>query len=202
MRYLALVALCCSMTTLCLGQTPSGPSAKPQCRLTPEQAPEIRGVRLGMSMEKLMAAFPEDANRTTIETAVKNSKRSDNYGFSGGTLYPGNGGANEKFAGVIAIGVEILDERVSFFQVSYRGPEWEDVDQFIAKLSDAFHLPKAELWKPAAAETKSLACNGFEIRAYTGESSNAVLVRSSAAAEVVNDRREAAREKERRAFKP
>jgi len=190
------------MTTLCIAQTPGGSTAKSQCSLTPEQSPEIRGVRLGMSADKLMAVFPEEAHRTAVENAVKDSKKADSYGFARVNLFAGSPEANPRFSGVAIITVELLDERITSFYVNYRGPEWKNVDQFIAKLSEAFHLPTVEHWRPEpGASLKSLTCDGFVIQAYAGNSSG-VFVKGTTALQVVNDHREAVKEKERQAFKP
>jgi hypothetical protein len=202
MKYLALFVLVSSITTLCIAQTPSGSPAKSQCSLTLEQSPEIRGVRLGMSAEKLMAAFPADAHRMAIENALKEAKKADNYGFARANLFAGNSEANPRLSGVGVITVEFLDERITTLHVSYSGPEWKNTDQFIAKLSEAFRLPTVDHWRyEPGANMKSLTCDGFLIQVYTGRTSD-VMVKASSALQVVNDRREAVKEKERQAFKP
>lgn len=202
MKYVALVALCCSITTLCIGQTPGGSSAKSQCRLTLEQSPEIRGVRLGMSADKLMAVFPEEANRIAVDKAVKDSKKAESYGFAVFSLISDNSGANARFSGIGFIGIELLDERIASFRIGYRGPEWKNVDQFITKLSEALHMPTVEYWVLEVGSGKSLTCDGFTVYAQTEGIINVVIVNSTTAPQVVNDRREAVKEKARQAFKP
>ncbi len=66
MKQLALLAFLVCATATVRAQTPTSP-ANVQCALTAAQSPEIRSVRLGMSADKLKAAFPEDANRNAIE---------------------------------------------------------------------------------------------------------------------------------------
>jgi hypothetical protein len=199
MKYAVLVGLLLWLTTTSLGQT-----ATPPCSLTRAQSPEIRGVHLGMISDKLASVFPEDENRISIEKAVKESKRADNYGDARFTLQPNKEVANPKFLGVNSISIEILDERIASFQVSYVGPQWNSVDQFIAKVADAFHLPAGSSWASVSEYQKSLKCDGFAISAFVikGSSNPIVSVGDISTSNVVSDRREAAKEKERQAFKP
>jgi hypothetical protein len=190
------------MASLSVGQTPAAPAAKQQCSLSLGQSPEIRGVRLGMTADKLLVAFPEIDNRTSIERAVQESKRTYSYGAGTFSLNQDPGAANPKFTGVSRIGVEILDERVTSFYVAYTGPEWKNVEQFIARLSEAFKLPGADSWTPEPGDSnRSLECNGFVIDVHAG-GYNSVRVRVPSATRIVEDRREAVKEKARVAFKP
>lgn len=93
--------------------------------MTREQAPEIRGVRLGMSTEQLLTLFPEETNRQRITQAVKDSKRVDSYGVARFTLQPDTAAANPKMAGVNYIAVDVIDERVTSFHIEYAGIEWK-----------------------------------------------------------------------------
>ena len=200
MKCTALLGLLIWLTTTSVGQT----AAAPQCSLTRAQSPEIRGVRLGMSTDKLAAVFSEDENHTSIDRAVKESKRVDNYGDARFTLHPNKEVANPNFSGVNWVGIEILDEHVASFQVSYVGPEWNNVDEFIAKVADAFHLPTGSVWASANEYQKSLMCDGFVLSAFvTKGSNNPILsVGDTSTRKLVSERREAVKEKERRAFKP
>ena len=167
------------------------------------QSPEIRGVRLGMTTEKLLTAFSDEASQEAIAAAIKDSKNPSNYGFGRVALQPGNT-SNPKFANVNYISIEVLDNKVSEFQVGYVGPEWKSVDQFITKLSEAFHLLPAEDWEGPSGPNKALRCNGFAISVYgnPGSPSSSVNVTDVSAPKIVNDRREAAKEQVRQAFKP
>lgn len=173
------------------------------CKLTVAQSPEIRGIRLGMTAAKLQAAFPEEANQAAVEKVIKDSKQPANYGVGRvGLQVPGNT-PNPKFANVNYIGIDLLDDRVSSFSIGYLGPEWS-VEQFIAKLSEAFNLPPAENWSGAAPDTnKSLKCDGFVINVFSsGGGTSSVSVGDSSALQTVNNRREAEKERVRQAFKP
>ena len=199
-RALAVV-LMLFLAALARAQSPNTTS---QCALTVAQSPEIRGVRLGTSTSKLLTLFPETMNRMAIDAAVRDSKRADSYGYGNFELRPDNSSANEKFSGVEFISIQMLDERVTSFYVSYTGPYWNSLDQFIGKLSASLNLPAAENWKWEGGDSvKSLKCNGFSVVVHSsGGANNYVAVRDTAAPEIITSRRDAAREKARQAFKP
>lgn len=199
MKYLTLV-ICVALLTS--GQTPNS-SSPSKCSLTREQAPEIRGIRLGMSAEQLSALFPEDGNRQRIMEAVKQSKLSDNYGVGRLDLRAEKAVANPRLSGTDSITVELLDERVTSFHIFYVGPEWKNVDQFVARLSDALRL-SSSWWVPEDELQRSLKCDGFRVDAgaVNGVSRSWVRMQDTSAPLVVENRRETAKEKLRQAFKP
>ena len=170
--------------------------------MTSAQAPEIRGIRLGMNAQQLLSLFPEDGNRQRITDAVKESKRIDKYGVGRFDIRADREIANPRLTGVNYITVELLDERVTSFHISYAGPEWESVDQFVAKLSDALQLPNS--WEPVGEWQKLLRCDGFVVDVYTTRDSaeSWVRVQDTSAHRFVEDRRKTAKEKEREVFKP
>jgi len=170
--------------------------------LTREQAPEIRGIRLGMSSEQLLSLFPEDINRQRIAEAIREAKSVDKYGVGFFDLRPDREIANPRFAGVNYITVAMLDERITSFHIEYSGPEWKTVHQFVAKLSEGLRLPSSS-WE-GGVESSQLNCDGFRIeaQAFKGSTQSFVRVRDTSVPDVVEARREAAREKARQAFKP
>lgn len=169
MKYLFLLTVVTCFALPTVGQTPSGSSADSRCSLTREQAPEIRGIRLGMSTDQILGMFPDDTNRQRITEAIKDSKRVDS---------------------------------VTSVQIEYAGTEWKTVDQFVAKLSEGLRLPSSS-WERGDLSSH-LKCDGFRVEAYAfhGSTQSLVRVRDTAAPQVVEDRREAAKEKARQAFKP
>jgi hypothetical protein len=205
MKYAALLTLLTCVSLVSFGQTPgvSSSSAISKCTLTRAQSPEIRGVRLGLTAEQLLALFPDDANRQRINEAIKQSKRADKYGFARFDLQSNTEVRDPRFAGLSYLAIDMLDERVTGFHIGYAGPEWNSVDQFVAKLSEAVRLPTA-LWEPPQGNQQSLKCDGFVVDAYVsrGTAQNSVRVQDTSVTQVVSDRRETAKEKERQAFKP
>jgi hypothetical protein len=155
-----------------------------------------------MTTEQLLSLFPDDFNRERIMGAVKESKRDQKYGAGRFDLRADNEIPNPRFAGVKYITVELLDERVTSFQIAYAGPEWNTVDAFVAKLSEALRLP-GESWEPGS-DSRSMKCDGFTVDAYAfGDSSESwVRVHDTSAPRVVENRRQVEKEKERQAFRP
>jgi hypothetical protein len=218
MRYLALVAILVGTTMLSAGQARKRANVQPACRMTADQSPEIRGLRLGMSVADLTAAFPEETNKKAIQRAVDDAKKPDAYGFARVTLLRSYPVVNPRFSGVLFILVQLVDEHISLLRVDYEsGTEWKSADQFVSKLSDAFHLPAGENWRsadnaqPYQAKASAvdygnrvLSCNDFTILATinNGNGGSAVEVKNPRMEQVVDDRREAAKEKVRQAFKP
>jgi hypothetical protein len=219
MRYVfAAIAMSLCLTIMAVGQVGKSSNVETPCTMTADQLPEIRGLRLGMTVADVSAAFPEDSSKNAVQKAVNDAKKPDAYGFGAATLFSGPE-SNPKFDGLQSISLQLVDERVSMFRVDYaRGTTWKSADQFVNKLSDAFHLPAAERWKrvnlfgnPYETESANvdygvrlLTCNGFTVLATinNGNGSSAILVKNPTAEQVVDDRREATKEKARQAFKP
>lgn len=196
---LTLIACCAFLT---VSQTPGGASASSRCSLKPAQAPEIRGIRLGMSAEQLLSLFPESSNQQSITAAIRNSKSVESYGVSRFELRPEYATPNPRFEGVNYIHVELLDTRITSFQIEYKGFEWETVSQFVGRLSEGLRLP-IESWD-SGASSSHMTCDGFRIDAYANRGSTQSIVRvvDTSTPQIVEDRRAAAREKVRQTFKP
>jgi len=203
MKYAALLILLACTSLLSIGQTPRSPPGKAKCILTRTQSPEIRGIRLGMAPDELLAVYPEDVNRLKISEAIKESKRAINFGVGRFDLQPDRENPNPRFKGVNYITIELLDERVTSFHIAYAGPQWSTADEFVEKLSEALHLPR-ESWEGGGGNSQSLKCDGFVVNAYASSDTaqNWVQVHDTSAPQVVADRRQQAKEKERQAFKP
>jgi hypothetical protein len=200
MKYLTLVAC---VTLLTLVQTPTASAAMAKCTLTREQSPEIRGVRLGMTTDQLLSRFPDVDNRERINAAIAQSQRPENYGAASFELYADKEKANPRLAGINFISISLIDQRVIRFNVTYQGPEWKTVDQFVAKLNEGLRLPSSA-WDPGGETSQHMSCDGFSVNASTsrGSTVSSVWVQDTSAPQVVEDRREAAREKVRQAFRP
>jgi hypothetical protein len=200
MKYLTLVA-CVTLLTLVQASTTSAAMSK--CTLTREQSPEIRGVRLGMTTDQLLSRFPDFDNREKINEAIAQSQRAESYGAARFDLSPDKEKANPRFAGVTTISISLIDQRVTRIYVNYQGPEWKTVDQFVAKLNEGLRLPSSA-WDPGSETSQHMSCDGFTVDAYAsrGSTVSTVAVQDTSAPQVVEDRREAAREKVRQAFRP
>ena len=202
MKYPFVLTVLACVGLLTLNQTPSGPSPNTKCTLTREEAPEIRGVRLNMSTEQLMSVFPDETNRRGITDAIARSKQDEAYGMTYVELRPNPASPNPRFENVNFISVTLLDGRVRSFLVSYGGAEWKNTDQFVARLTEGLRLPDW-IWE-STGNAKTVQCNGFRIEAHVtiGARNSAVRVHDPSAQAVVEERREAEKEKARQAFRP
>jgi hypothetical protein len=187
---------------------PPAPAGPPKCNLTLAQVPAIRGIRLGMSTDELLALFPRSKEQAETIKALRNAEA--NYGevnlyFRLGT-YPEN---KEMFSNNISYyGVTLLDGRVASFTVDYnfstqdnRNPEWT-YRTWILKLSETYNLPKPEDWFSSGANYASIDCQ--DLRMYVNASSNSasIAITGPPVHEQIKQRREAASERLRREFKP
>ena len=200
MKYLATLTMMVCMTTLVHGQPRHRSNVPSACTMTADQLPEIRGLRLGMSVTDLVAAFPEDSSKNAIQTAITNAKKPEAYGSANATLFR-RPDVNPKFSGLEAIWLELLDEHVSSFTVFYdRRTPWKSVDQFTGRLADAFHLPAVDHWG-LQYSVRFLKCKGFTMAVFMNNG-NGITVKDVTSEQVVKDRQEAAKEKIRQVFKP
>ena len=184
-----------------------------RCTLTVDQSPAVRGIRLGMVTEQVFALFPGSSERPETKNAIASAGGHPNYGVVGLYFQPFTypSAAMERFSGIESISITLFDGRVTDMRVVYagsssypRGPAWSNVDDFIAKLSEAFALPGAKDWLQLSESTKTLKCNGFDLEASTRGATGSIALRDNAVAyqDIVRQRAAADEEKMRREFKP
>ena len=185
-----------------------GPGAqdKPVCSLSTTQVPGIGALRLGMTPKQVLALFPGSGEDPEVRSDL--SKPASPLGVSGFIIKPSRYQSKDKYAGVSQIALHFLDGRVSSFTISYNGPEWPDVDKFVAKVVEGTNLPPADAWQAYAGmetQLKYLTCTDFEIRVYAGGqggSQNYVVMSDLGAARTLKERRVKAREKASQEPKP
>ncbi|HXG64456.1 MAG TPA: hypothetical protein VNO70_05070 [Blastocatellia bacterium] len=198
MKSLLLVAFVLTMAVEASGQTAGTAAAEPECELTIKQSPTIRGIRLGMTLEEALDQFPG-----IKESGL--SQSTDKFGLSSARILADQYPDKERLKGVQFIYLQLFDNRIFSFSVHYAGPEWRGVDEFISRLSGPLKLPAANHWEPyhSSSHQKTLNCQGWKITASTSGSSSSITVFSEAAIDkIVEERREAEKEKKRQAFKP
>lgn len=177
----------------------TGAQDKPTCQLTLAGAPEINGLKLGMTPEQVMALFPGSSEDAEVRASL--SLPASKFGTSSFVIKPDKYESKAKFAGISQITVALLDGRASNFRIGYNGPEWPHVDKFIAKFSEGANLPAADQWEAYVGmetQLKSLKCTDFEIRVFaggTGGNLNYAEVRDLEADKKLKDRRDKARAK-------
>lgn len=179
-----------SANTSAQGKTP--------CTITLERAPDINGIRLGMTPDQVLALFP--GSKTDPEVQNYLSRPPSQFGVSELAIKPAKFESKEKFVGINQITFSLLDGRVSTFTVNYGGPEYADVDKFVAKFLVGKSLPAVEQWEAypgMETQLKTLKCDGFEVRvnaAGSGGNLNYVLLKDLIADQKLKERRKKARE--------
>jgi hypothetical protein len=210
---LVLTAISQSPQTSSQSQTSARPQNHSTCSLTPGQAPAVRGIKLGMSVEQVLSIFPESSERPDVKQALGNSESYPTYGIAHlyfqMVMYPSL--ARDRFAGIDGIAITLFDGRVVELQIIYagrnsspRGPFWPNVEDFVSKLSEAYALPDARDWHQFGPGTKVLQCNGINLEANLmgGGAGFSFALRTTKYLDTSKERGEEVEEKIRREFKP
>jgi hypothetical protein len=173
--------------------------AQSRCSLTEATAPAVRGLKLGMSVEQVTALFPGSTKRKETKEALAKAKAASEVVHV--TFEPSDGGKDQN-ADVASFSAGFIKGRVVDLSVQYLGPEWKNVDEWIAKLTETLGLPGVNNWQPGPSEApnKVLKCSGIEIEAAVEGGGGSITIRST---ENPNDSQDRAREeKKKRDFKP
>ncbi|HMG74282.1 MAG TPA: hypothetical protein VK582_12340 [Pyrinomonadaceae bacterium] len=172
---------------------------KPTCQLTLAGAPDIKGLRLGMTPGQVLALFPGSNEDAEIRSSL--AKPPSQFGVSSFLVRPDKYQSKDNFAGVSQITFTLLDGHVSSFSVGYNGPEYSHVDKFVAKFVEGTSLPAADQWEAYVGmdnQLKILKCSEVEVRVFAGGQGgnlNYVLMRDLEADRKLKDRRDKARAK-------
>ena len=202
MKQVLLIAFMLAMVPTVSAQTSTSAAGASECKLKLAQAPVIRGIRLGMTVNEVLAVFPGAEK----DEALRQQLSQTHFGSTTVSVWPFKYASKEKFLGVDYVTVGLLDGELNSFTVTYRGPVWNTSDQFALKVAEALRLPALEFWKDAGTAIKFLRCDGFEVRTQMSpeSGSNSIFVknRERDAAQTIRERDEAVKEQARRAFKP
>jgi hypothetical protein len=170
------------------------------CALTISAAPAVKGLRLRMTAEEMLALFPGSKDDQEVKASLA---KVSPVGTSSVLIQPSKYLPKKEADGVTQIAVNLLDGRISNFTVSYNGPAYSHVDQFVAKVAEVTGFPPAEQWQPFEGmdtQSKVLKCTDFEVRVFAGGEGgnlNYVLMQDLEADKEVKERRRKAREKAR-----
>jgi hypothetical protein len=199
--FFALAFVTVSASSEASSQTPAGA----RCNLTDATAPAVRGLKLGMSTEQLLALFPGATKRKEIKDALDRAKKAGSasepeyLGFD-----PVNDGNAQQFAGVDSVSAGVYKGRVVDFSVQYGGATWRVIDEWIAKLSETFKLPGPQEWVagPEESPNKVLKCDRVLIDAAIQGGSASLRLRNVDALKEIQEHISAMEEKKRRDSKP
>lgn len=154
------------------------------CALKIDQLPEsaeLRGFRLGMTLEQAKAHVPQ------IQLA-----RPDQFGVAKISINPYFDPSFNRttFAGVRTISLDFLDGRLVDLWIGYESTfKWQTLDVFVPGMSKALLLPSR--WPPGRGG-RQLNCEGFSVFASLIAGSPSVRITDDAAAEIIAARREEA----------
>jgi len=172
-------------------------SDKVPCSLTLAGAPDIKGLKPGMTPAQVLALFPGSDQDAELRASL--AREPSKFGVSSFVIRPDRYQSKEAFAGISQITFTLLDGRVSTFSVGYNGPEYSHVDKFVSRVVEGTNLPAADAWEAYVGmdtQMKTLKCADFEIRVFAGGAGgnlNYVLVTDLEAAKKLKDRRDKAR---------
>jgi ankyrin repeat protein len=181
------------------------------CELSMSQAPEVRGIRLGMNLKGAAARLhpssvsePDSCGRQTLEFDWADD------------LLGQTAPRPQEFSGVRRLRLGFLDGRLAYFRVTYDGEAAPmRLDQFRATISSSLKLPS--MWRRAGDagtwdQPYSVGCDGFKVMSgynvgpyveFHDTTALDVLLKRSSEARIRRLReREAERERRRRVFKP
>jgi hypothetical protein len=178
--------------------------APSNCALTAANSPTVRDVRLGMSLQQVLALFPAASKRKEIKDAVERAKAATANDIVYLVFDSTSDGGGERFAGTDSILVGFYKGQVVDFNVSYVGPTWRTVDEWIEKIRQTWGLPAAQEWSvgPSENPSKILKCRGVEIEAGILGGGASIRVRNTEYNKGMGDGKEAIEERKRREFKP
>lgn len=204
MNKLAIAFSALAFVTLSASSQASNPNpAQTRCNLTEATAPSVRGLRLGMSTQQLLALFPGITKRKEMKDAIEKAKSATGLEATYLGFEPTKDGDAQQFAGVESVSAGLYKARVVDFSVQYVGAT-STIDAWIAKLSETFKLPSAQDWVlgPNEAPNKVLRCEGILIEASIQGGGASIRLRNAEYLKEIEERIKAAEEKRRQEIKP
>lgn len=171
MKSAFLLLLIITATPLAFGQIPSPSESTSVCNLTFAQLPAIRGLKLGMSLNEVMALFPGVSDDDVVRGRLNNAKRplppsftpgSDGYGLVSIQVslssYP-----NPNFTGIYNVQLQFFDEKLISLYLSYSATIWNNADELVGKLVEAYKLPGIVAWSSNNTNQRGLQCKDFSL---------------------------------------
>lgn len=171
---------------------------KQPCTLTLSTVPSIKGTRLRMTTDEVLALFPGAKIDPQISAELSRPPRQ--FGVSSLMIRPEKYESKDQYTEVNQITLTFLDGRVSKLHVGFNGPEWSHVDKFVAKFVEGTNLPGVHQWAAYVGldtQLKTLTCSDFELRVFAGGQGgtlNYVQMQDLKADETLKERRRKARE--------
>jgi hypothetical protein len=136
--------------------------------LTMAQDRGISGIKLGMTVEQVLALFPGSERDEEIRSSLS---RPSQFGVSSLTIRPQKYSSKAEFEGINQILMTLLDDHVSTLYVGYDAPAPEAIDELVTKFSKGRKLPPARNWEAYVGlddQLKTMKCKDFEISVFAG----------------------------------
>lgn len=157
-----LIPLIC-LCALCIPETAlsqSGTQSENRCNTGLENAPTIRGLKLGQTLEQVKAVLP------TLLRAGSNATRDPGIGALESRVNVNTPEYLPAFEGIEQVSVLFLDDRLVQMKFLYdRKVRWQRQTEFTSKISESLKMPNA--WEDSIGGS-ILNCNGFFLRAEIG----------------------------------
>ena len=173
----------------------TGAAQSGQCALKSDQLPSVRGLRLGMTAVQLKTQYP----RLAVGSA-------DEFGQERVALWRDQLAEVDQvaFKGVNSLSLNLIDDRVVEFSLTYDRLPWKDLSQFVTKTSETLGLPAG--WK-GDANNMTLDCDHLLLRAgrssySVGSMSPFLSFKELGAEEIVEGRVAKKKERQIESFKP
>lgn len=187
MKSAFLLLLIVTATPSAFGQASSPSESVGVCNLTFAQAPAIRGLKLGMSLNEVLALFPGSSEDDYVKRQLSNAKEplpptfnpgGEAYGLASLGVPPPLSQNNPKFTGISSISLTFFDEKLVSLYLSYSTMIWHNSDEMLTKLIEAYRLPSAGAWSGNSQTNRELLCKDFSlnIHASVGSVGNSQLV--------------------------
>jgi len=203
MRHILVSASLLLIAISTYGQSDNSPQP---CTLKLSQAPAVRGVKLGMTVDELLPLFPGVSDSVNLKQALAAAEGFPRFGDATFSINPANWGNKERFAGISSYFIHTFDRRIIGLNVQYdgfpSGARWKSADDLIQRFSDSLHLPGPKEWGPDPYNPlKRLKCDGFEVAVSAGDQGSIGFYTSSWEG-TKRERQAAFEEQKRREFKP
>ena len=200
MKYILAFSMLVTATGAIYGQP--AVSQSNQCALNLAQAPAVRGIKLGMKLEQVLALFPVSEQHDYVKNLIANRASFPSYGVISFVGVPTSRN-KDQFPNIRSLDFVFVDDNLVRYEIGYEWPPWPKLEDFVDKVAAAFHLPPANNWASDGSVRKNLACDGFRLQAMTRDGNATLTVRTAAEpSEIQRERRAAAEAQARRDFRP
>jgi hypothetical protein len=207
MKRIFLAAICTLTALSAYGQAQTAPPGISSCTLNVAQAPAVRGVKLGMTVDELLALFPGSAENQQTKQILAEADGNPRLGAAFFGISPAGYSTRERYAGISSYGVQAFDRRIVGLYVNYEGPpngpRWTNVDDLTEKFVESFKLPGTANWLLDRSDARrGLQCHGFQVFALISGDRATLMLIEPEWVQTQKARLAAYEEQKRREFKP